>query len=142
MEDPKIDTKGSALLESTSKSLEKLLKDQGPLMIIVYARWCGHCKSLFDTWKQLSNNVKGKAKIYIIESEDYSRNDVSGFPDMRIVKNGKVTKYEGDRTSEGMQKALLGSLGGKRTRRHGTRRFRGRVRKTTHRSLRRNIPLV
>ena len=111
-------------------------------MIIVYAKWCGHCQKLFRVWEELAKKTKGKSDVYVIESDNYTLGDVGGFPDMRVVKNGKVAKYHGEPTSEGMKNALLIRLGGKRSRRHGTRRFRSRVRKTTHRTFRRNVPLV
>jgi len=138
-----LNTDDSGLKNLTDdRKVTGLLKEKGPLMIIVYAKWCGHCQQLFRVWEDLAKKTRGRADVYVIESDNYTLGDVGGFPDMRIVKNGKATNYEGDRTSDGMKKALLGSLGGKRSRRHRTRRFRGRVRKTAHRTFRRNMPLV
>ena len=137
-------TKGTELIRLTdTKEVRNLLTSSGPLMIVVYAKWCGHCQSMFETWRDVSNKVKGKAKIYVIESEDYTAKDISGYPDMRIVRDGKSKTYDGGRTVDEMSTALLGgSLGGKRSRRRRTRKLRNRVRKTTHRTLRRNVPLV
>jgi protein disulfide-isomerase A4 len=137
-----LDTTGSKLIRiRDTKEAQNLLTSQAPLMLVVYAKWCGHCKAMFETWRKLSNKVNGKAKVYIIESSDYTDKDVSGYPDMRIVKKGKAMKYEGGREVQDLEKALLEKpLGGRR--RRGTFRFRNRVRKTAHRTLRRNVPLV
>ena len=111
--------------------------------MVVYARWCGHCKRMYETWRELSKKVKGKANVYVIESDDYKDTDISGYPSMRIVKNGKVTNYDGGRSTEELTSSLLGTpLGGKRSRRNRTRLLIRRVRKTTNRTLRRNIALM
>jgi thiol-disulfide isomerase/thioredoxin len=135
-------TEGSKLIRlKDTQEAKKNLSSKGPLMLVVYAKWCGHCKSMFETWRKLSNKVNGKAKVYIIESSDYKDDDVSGYPDMRIVKKGKATKYEGGRDVQDLEKALLQkTLGGRR--RRGTFKLRNRVRKTSHRTLRRNMSLV
>ena len=135
-EDLKIE--GSKLIKlKDTQEAKKLLRSKGPLMVVVYAKWCGHCQAMFEKWRELSN----KAKVVVIEASDYTDKDISGYPDMRIVKKGKAKKYEGGRSVEEMQKALLeeGLRGGRRRR---TRRFHNRVRKTAHRSLRRNISLM
>ena len=135
-------TEGSELVRlKHTQEAKKLLSSRGPLMLVVYAKWCGHCKAMFETWRALSNKVKGKAKVYVIESSDYTSKDINGYPDMRIVKKGKSKKYEGGRKVEELEKELLEkSLGGRR--RLGTLKLRNRVRKTAHRTLRRNMPLV
>lgn len=139
MDEEDLQTSGSELVRvKDTKEAQKILTSSGPAMMIVYAKWCGHCRALFDTWRELSKKLSQKAKIYVIEESKYTAKDINGFPSMRIVKNNKATNYEGARDLEGMQKALLG-FGGRRRR---TRKFRGRVRKTTHRTLRRNIALV
>lgn len=135
-EDLKIE--GSKLIKlKDTQEAKKLLRSEGPLMLVVYAKWCRHCQAMFEKWRELSN----KAKVVVIEADDYKDKDVLGYPDMRIVKKGKAKKYQGEKTVEDMKKALLQKdlLGGRRRR---TRRFRNRVRKTAHRSFRRNIPLM
>jgi thiol-disulfide isomerase/thioredoxin len=135
-------TEGSKLIRlKNTQEAKKLLSSKAPLMLVVYAKWCGHCQAMFDTWRELSNKVNGKAKVYVIEAAHYKDNDVSGYPDMRIVKKGKAKKYEGGKTVEDLEKGLLHkTLGG--SRRRGTLKLRNRVRKTSHRTLRRNISLV
>jgi len=135
MEEEDLSTDGTNLIRvKDTEEARKLLTSAGPLLLVVYAKWCGHCQSMFETWRKLSNRVK--AKVYVIEASDYTDKDIQGYPDMRIVKKGKSKKYEGGRTIKDLENALLG---GKRI---GTRRFRNRVRKTTHRTFRRNMSLV
>lgn len=122
----------------STEEVTKLLKSSGPSMVIIYADWCSHCQSAEPEWKSLADKVDGKATVYAIESEDYKGGDVNGYPTMKIVKNGKAADYSGDRSADSMKDALLSKgnlLGGKRSRRRGTRRFRNRARKT-HRALR------
>ena len=133
-----INWKGSSVkeLHSTDEA-EDQMKSKELCMVIIYAAWCGHCKRAAPIIKKLSDKVKGKATIYVIESEKYSGDKAKGYPTILIVKDGKLSKYEGDREVDAMKHALLkGDLsGGKRSRRRGTRRLRKRARKT-HRALR------
>jgi len=144
MDDEDLVTNGTELVRlKDTKEVRKLLTSSGPLMIVVYAKWCGHCQSMFDTWRDLSNKVKGKAKIYVIEAADYTDKDIDGYPSMRIVRKGSSKKYEGGRGVDDLKSALLGgSLGGKRSRRSRTGRLGRRIRKTSHRTLRRNVAFV
>lgn len=131
MEDD-LQTKGSALIRLTdTKEARKQLTSSGPTLLVVYAKWCGHCQAMFDTWRELSNVVKGNAKVYVIESTDYTDEDISGYPSMRLVKNGVSKEYSGERDTKSMSSALLAkSFGGKRSRRRLTRRLRRTTRKT------------
>ena len=38
---------------NSEEEADKLLTDKGPLMIIYYAEWCGHCQRLKPEWKKL-----------------------------------------------------------------------------------------
>lgn len=143
--EPDIDIGDSGITMLTSaKDADAKLKENGPLMMIYYAKWCGHCQHSFEDWKQLSKKQKGK--IFMIESANYP--NITSFPTIKIVKDGKVSPYEGERTLADMEKALLtGKKGGLRSRlrsrrgRGSARKLRGRVRKT-HRALRRNVTFV
>ena len=140
-EEPDLQTNGTRLIRSKdTKEVKKLLTSSGPLMVIVYAKWCSHCQGMFETWKKLASNVEGKAKVYVIEADDYTDKDISGYPSMRIVKRGKSKEYDGGRSIEDLSSALLGNtFGGKRRR---TGKFIRRVRKVSHRTFRRNMTLV
>ncbi len=115
--------------------IKELLKSKGPCMVIIYADWCGHCQASESAWTKLANMVDGEAAVYVIEEKEYKGGDVSSFPTIKIVKDGVATDYTDARTPENMKNALLGTTGGKRSRRGRTRRFRNRRRKT-HRSTR------
>jgi len=138
-----IDIGGSKItMLKSAKDADAKLKETGPLMMIYYAKWCSHCQSSFEDWKKLSK----KGNVFMIESANYPK--VKSFPTIKIVKDGKVSDYEGERTVDDMAKALLGGVkygllpGGRRLRRRGgTRKFGGGVRKT-HRTLRRNVTFV
>ena len=140
--DEDLKTEGSKLIRlRDTKEVKKLLTSTGPSMVVVYAKWCGHCQSMFDTWRELSNKVDGKAKIYVIEADDYTAKDINGYPSMRIIKNGSAKDYTDSRDVEGIQKALF-TLGGKRSRGRRTGRLGRGIRKTTKRSFRRHVSLV
>lgn len=117
----------------STKEADNILKNKDLSMLVIYAQWCGHCKKAAPEINKLAE--KSKAKIFVIESEDYKGDKASGYPTIYIVKNSKSSKYEGLRDVESMSNALLGFSGGKRSRRSSTRRFRDRRRKT-RRSLR------
>ena len=139
-----LDISGSEIIRlKDTQEAQRMLTSQGPAMIIVYAKWCPHCQMMYETWKDLSKKTKGNAKVYVIEASNYTAKDVSGFPDMRIVRKGKASKYDGGRSIEDLRSALFGgSFGGKRSRRNRTSRLRGRIGKRPHRTFRRNVTLV
>lgn len=136
---PQIQWKNSKVkrVHSTDE-IKKLMGSKGPAMVVIYADWCGHCQAAEPELTKLADKVDGKATVYAIESEEYEGDDVSGYPTIKIVKQGKARDYSGGRDATEMATALLDKrplLGGKRPRRSGTRRLRGGRRKT-HRALR------
>jgi len=134
---PNIKWKGSKVkrLHSTEEA-DRLLKEGGPHMVVIYADWCPHCKDAEPVLTELADRVDGKSTVYAIDESDYTGDAAKGYPTIKIVKGGVATDYSGDRSAASMEKALLGgSLGGKRSRRGRTRRLGSRRRKT-HRSLR------
>jgi len=144
MEEEDLQTTGTKLVRvKDTNEVKRILRSSGPLMMVVYAKWCGHCQTMFETWKDLASKVNEKAKVYVIEATQYTDKDIDGYPNMRIVKKGKARKYDGGRSVEEMSSALLGnSLGGKRSRRNRSRLLVRRVRKTANRTLRRNVTFI
>lgn len=135
--EPEIEWEKDTVVEvhSTSEA-DKLMKSKDLCMVVIYAKWCDHCKRAAPELVKLAKLVKDEAKIYVIESEEY-KGKVDGYPTIKIVKDGRSSKYDGPREVEPMKEALLrGPLsGGKRSRRSRTSRLRNRRRKT-HRSSR------
>jgi thiol-disulfide isomerase/thioredoxin len=120
----------------STEQIDRLLKEGGPHMVVIYADWCPHCRDAEPVLTDLASKVDGKATVYAIDESDYTGDAAHGYPTIKIVKGGVATDYGGERDSSAMQKALLGgSLGGKRSRRGRTRRFINRRRKT-HRTSR------
>lgn len=129
-------------LESDEDVLNHITESKVPVMIIYYASWCPHCKSMMSTWDDLANSVSDKANVFKIESENTK--EANSFPTSKLYKKGKLveTLEGGGQPLEELKQKLFRLGGGRRNlRRRGTRRFRNRARKT-HRTLRRYVALV
>jgi thiol-disulfide isomerase/thioredoxin len=97
---------------------------------------CGHCKVMQKPWDELEKE-KGGVTFVKVESEYIpSELGVSGFPEFRLMKDGKVQKkVSGEMGGAELKSALFGG-GGRRSSRH----LRG-VRKSLNRSSRRSVRL-
>ena len=82
-------------------------------------KWCSHCKAMLPEFKKLQEKLKENDQFNAIAiegteesktNEDWIRFEkagyIKGFPTILIVKGGKVTKYEGERTAQGMEDFL------------------------------------
>ena len=83
-----------------------------------YAPWCGHCKSLAPEWAaaaaktKLLNPPVRLAKVDADQHSDLaSKYDVSGYPTIKIFKEGTASEYEGPRETKGIVKFVKEALG-------------------------------
>jgi len=87
----------------TTANFEELTKD-GAWLIEFYAPWCGHCQRLVPVWEQLATAQKGKfhvAKVdCTVEKDLATKYGVRGFPTIKLLNNGVVTDFNGQRTVE------------------------------------------
>ena len=106
--------KASVKTIKNKKTIKKPIK-----VGLIYAEWCGHCKSMKGDWKNLKTFLKGKvAKIFNIESADYDKdeqinklnNEYGGerlqgnsFPVIFKIQNDKIQTYNGNRDFESMK---------------------------------------
>jgi protein disulfide-isomerase-like protein len=99
----------------TSKNFEKeVLKNELPYFVEFYAPWCGHCKNLAPTWEQVATNLKGIIPVGKVdcttEEALCKKNDVKGFPTLKLFVNGKPINYDGARTAKALVDFALSKL--------------------------------
>lgn len=76
-------------------------------LFLVYFR-CGHCKQFAPEYEKIAQTLKENdppipvAKVdATVASGLGSRFDVSGYPTIKILKNGEPVDYDGERTEKG-----------------------------------------
>jgi len=111
----------SALMENMSSSdktdddPKKVFSSTKPTMVLFYAPWCGHCKTMKPEYEQLrqkymKNPNKNVAMINCDDHKEFaSKAGIQGFPTLRYYKNPKDDKYvdyEGPRTADAIETYL------------------------------------
>ena len=74
----------------------------GKCILLVYATWCGHCRTLHPTYQELANKVFTFMNIAAVEDSDAGKFkdavEFRGYPSIFLYSNGKlVNSYEGGR---------------------------------------------
>jgi thiol-disulfide isomerase/thioredoxin len=105
----------------------------------VYADWCGHCQALKPKWEQLKRILpKGRVQTVEIEEAETEKRaqfekthkktiNVSGYPTIFKIVNGKIEYYSGPREPEDMKRWVL-STTPKKTFRQTRRKSKGKKR--------------
>jgi protein disulfide-isomerase-like protein len=85
----------------------------GKLFVKFYAPWCGFCQKLAPTWEKLATELEGQIKVVKVDCSNVTTEsicayfDVTSFPTLKLINNGKVTTYDGERDLEKMKKWAL-----------------------------------
>jgi len=70
-------------------------------MVLFYAPWCGHCKSMMSDWNKLEAKAPSGMKIVKVNCDEKpqvaERHAVKGFPTIILFKGGKKVYFEGAR---------------------------------------------
>jgi hypothetical protein len=102
----------------------------------VYADWCGYCQALKPKWEQLKRILpKGRVQTVEIEETETDKRaqfekthkktiNVSGYPTIFKIVNGKIEYYTGPREPEDMKRWVLSTHTKKTFRRHRTTKRR------------------
>merc|ERR1719322_2103567 len=92
------------LYDVTDGNLNKWLSEHEFGFVKFYAPWCGHCKRLEPTWKELAKNFISNSRIAVARV-DCTKNKkacqehfVRGYPTLLLFKkNEKLEDYSGSR---------------------------------------------
>ena len=102
------------------ESLNDLPKNDKPVIILLHAEWCGHCKALKPEWYRMKTelNKELQDKLIIEEIEDNemdrkmpiieksylngNRIEYAGFPTVGSIRKSKFEQYGGARTADSL----------------------------------------
>ncbi|XP_068565889.1 protein disulfide-isomerase A4 [Cebidichthys violaceus] len=97
----------NGVLVFTNGNYDTFMEGKDTVLVEFYAPWCGHCKQFAPEYEKIAQTLKENdppipvAKVdATVASEIASRFEVSGYPTIKIMKNGKPVDYDGARTEE------------------------------------------
>lgn len=75
-------------------TFNEIINSNQPVLVDFFAEWCGPCKMLTPTLKEISSEVDGKARILKVDVDKNpataSKYGVRGVPTLIIFKNGEI----------------------------------------------------
>ena len=78
----------------TQEDLDQFISEAGDYhMIVMYAKWCGHCKTMIEKLDKL-NKFNHTDKVTFLEESQVDRDLLDHFPHVHIYENGK--RRDGD----------------------------------------------
>ncbi len=90
--------------------LESFEESKKPSMVLFYAPWCPHCKSMMGDWQKLQEEAGKDMEIVKINCDEKpelaERHGVKGFPTIILFKDGKKIHFEGSRNIQNFKKFI------------------------------------
>ncbi len=87
--------------EEKKEDFENMDQDS---MVLFYAPWCPHCKTVMGDWAKLKQAAPSGVKIAKVNCDEKpemaEKHDIKGFPTIILFKNGKKVYFEGPRNLE------------------------------------------
>lgn len=93
----------------TEADFDTAVAAPGPTLVLFYAPWCGHCRSMKADYALAAKRVHDEklgATVAAIDASDAvgirKRFDIPGFPTLKLFRSGSVVgDYRGSRTADG-----------------------------------------
>uniref|UniRef100_A0A7E5A0H4 Protein disulfide-isomerase n=1 Tax=Panagrellus redivivus TaxID=6233 RepID=A0A7E5A0H4_PANRE len=110
--DPNYKPPPEEVVTLTTETFDEFIGDKPLMLVEFYAPWCGHCKKIAPELEKAARKLKAKkipiAKVdATVEKKLGDQFGVSGYPTLKILRNGRRFDYEGPRDAEGIVKYLL-----------------------------------
>ncbi|KAJ6805747.1 protein disulfide-isomerase-like [Iris pallida] len=119
-----------AVLTLDATNFDEAIKKHPFIVVEFYAPWCGHCKSLAPEFK-FSHMLQYEKAAAVLSKNDppvilakvdandeankdlAAKYDVSGFPTLKIIRNGgdNIQEYKGPREADGIVEYLKQQVG-------------------------------
>lgn len=89
-------------IESKKITSEDELSGETATAVKFYAPWCGHCKNLAPTWREVAWMFEGAevavAEVDCTETKELCQKyGIRGYPTLKFIKGEEVTDYKGGR---------------------------------------------
>lgn len=81
---------------------------------LYYANWCPHCVNFKSDWKKFKKAVDGKIVCRQYEESEHkelmAKKNINGFPTLRIIVDGNMEEYEGQRNFETLYNYVMNKM--------------------------------
>lgn len=104
----------NGVLVLTNSNFDTFIEGKDTVLVEFYAPWCGHCKQFAPEYEKIAQTLKEHdppipvAKVDATKADTVaSRFDVSGYPTIKILKNGEPVDYDGERTEKAIVERVI-----------------------------------